>query len=76
MGKDNKDTDTCKNCQQLADFILEQDCDLPTTNEQYPNGMSAVEAVIVYIARLKKKVEDQYNMGYNDGFTEGAEDVT
>ena len=66
----------CENCQELSDFILAESCGLPTTNEQYPNGMSAVEAAIVYIIRLKKNSEDQYNIGYNDGFTEGAEDVT
>jgi len=65
----------CENCQQLLDFILGQECGLPETNTQYPNGMSAVEAAIVYIARLKKQSEKQYQLGYHDGYGEGLESM-
>ena len=67
--------DNCENCKQLSEFILTQKCGLPTTNEQYPNGMSAVEAAIVYIARLKKSIEEQYNLGYDNGYIDGNEDT-
>lgn len=41
---------------RLADFILHIDCGYPLENENYPNGMGAVDAAIEYIKELREKI--------------------
>lgn len=39
----------------LGKFIISLDCGLPVCNDQFPNGMGAVEAAIEYIKILRDK---------------------